>query len=221
MCGRFTLLRPPAELAEAFHLDGAPDLPPRYNVAPTQPVLTLRAGPGGPEWALMRWGLVPSWSADDKGAAKLINARAETAPRKPAFRAAFKARRCVAPADGFYEWVQVGRKRQPHYFTLRDGRVFTFAGLWEAWEGDGQHLETFSILTTEANEVVRFAHDRMPVILPKGAEGAWLDRGPEELLRPYPAGEMACRAVSDFVNSARNEGPGCLGPAGPAQRSLF
>jgi putative SOS response-associated peptidase YedK len=221
MCGRFTLLRPTKEVAEAFDLDGVPELAPRYNVAPTQAVLTVRAGAAGREWALMRWGLVPSWSADARGAAKLINARAETAAKKPAFRAAFKARRCVVPADGFYEWVQVGRKKQPNHFTLRDGRVFGFAGLWEVWQKDGEHLETVSILTTEANEVVRFAHDRMPVILPNGAERAWLERGPEELLRPYPAAEMAVRAVSDHVNSAGNEGPGCLQPAGPAQRSLF
>jgi len=134
MCGRFTLLRPPNELAEAFDLDGVPELAPRYNVAPTQTVLTLRSGASGREWALMKWGLVPSWCADAKGAAKLINARSETAAKKPAFRSAFKKRRCVVPADGFYEWLLVGRKKQPQHFSLRDGRVFGFASLWELWE---------------------------------------------------------------------------------------
>src|SRR5262245_25273625 len=158
----------------------------------------------------MRWGLVPSWSPDAKGAAKLINARAETAATRPAFRSAFKARRCLIPADGFYEWVQVGRAKQPHDFSLRDGRLFAFAGLWDVWEKEGQRLETVSILTTGANALVRFAHERMPVILPRGAERDWLDRGGEELLRPYPAEEMTRRAVRAFVNSARNEGPQCV-----------
>jgi len=221
MCGRFTLISDRIVIARTFGLDDVPELAPRYNVAPTQTVLAVRTGPDGLQCALLRWGLVPSWSADASGAAKLINARSETAANKPAFRSAFKRRRCVVPADGFFEWVQVGRKKQPQYFSLRGGGPFAFAGLWEAWEKEGQRLETVSILTTDANALVRPAHDRMPVILPHGAEAAWLERGAEELLRPYPAEEMAVRAVSDRVNSARNEGPECVEPAGPAQQSLF
>src|SRR5262245_59380873 len=118
MCGRFTLLRPANEVAEAFTLDEVPDCQPRYNIAPTQTVLAIRAGAAGPECVLMRWGLVPSWSAGARGGAGLINARAETAAKKPAFRSAFKARRCLVPADGFFEWVRAGRAKQPHYFTL-------------------------------------------------------------------------------------------------------
>jgi putative SOS response-associated peptidase YedK len=229
MCGRFTLRRPLKAITEAFGLGQAPDWAPRYNLAPTQNVLVLRQqeGQAGREGVLMRWGLIPSW-ADDKGiGASLINARAETVSSKPAFRAAFQRRRCLVPADGFYEWKPEDGKRQPYFFTRSDDGLFAFAGLWEVWQKDGQRLETVSILTTAANEVVRPVHDRMPVILPQGAEALWL--GPQsgdaaglaELLRPFPADEMRSRPVSTAVNSAKNEGPACIEPAGPLQRALF
>src|SRR5262245_52241443 len=129
MCGRFTQQRPAQEVTETFLVNGVPDWQPRFNVAPTQAVLTIRAGADGRACVPMKWGLVRSWAAEAKGGAKLINARSETVAKTPAFRSAFKSRRCLVPADGFYEWTQVGRTKQPHYFSLRDGRLFAFAGL--------------------------------------------------------------------------------------------
>jgi putative SOS response-associated peptidase YedK len=209
MCGRF-LLKAPSAAAAAFHFpDDADDLPPRYNVAPSQPVLAVRAGPqGGTELVSLRWGLVPSWSKDSRG---FINARAETAPQKPAFRTPFRQRRCLVLADGFYEWVRKDQGgKQPFYFHLQGGRPFAFAGLWDRW-GD---LESCALLTTTANELVRPVHERMPVILAPGDGERWLDprQVPGELLRPFPASEMDAYPVSSWVNNARHEGPRCIEP---------
>jgi putative SOS response-associated peptidase YedK len=220
MCGRFSLFTAPSDLAEWLGLPEVPDLPPRYNVAPTQPVAAVRAGPGGGrEFVMLRWGLVPPWSADPGTGPLLINARAETAADKPSFRAALRARRCLVPADGFYEWVRQAGKKQPIHFRLRDGRPFAFAALWELWSGpDGEVVESCAILTTGANELVRQAHDRMPVILGPDAFGPWLDpavRDPAALaawLRPYPADAMTACPVGSWVNNPRNEGPACLAP---------
>ncbi len=165
----------------------------------------------------LAWGLVPHWSRD---ATAFINARSESAANKPAFRDAFHKRRCLIPADGFFEWQKRGTRKQPYYFQHRDGRPFAFAGLWERWQGtEGETVETCAILTTKANETVRPVHERMPVILPPEDFGHWLDpavQKPEAvqaLLRPYPAGEMESYPVSAFVNNARNEGPRCVEPA--------
>jgi putative SOS response-associated peptidase YedK len=151
----------------------------------------------------------------------LTNARSETVATKPAFRTAFKKRRCLVPADGFIEWKADGRKKLPHLFTVQDGGLFAIAGLWESWERDGQRAETACFLTTEANGVVSPAHDRMPLILPREAWPAWLNPATDlgllqDLLRPYPANEMEALPVSDVVNNARNKGPQCLEPAGQA-----
>lgn len=167
MCGRFTLRVPAAELVEIFRLLRRPDVQPRYNIAPTQPVAVVRRIDRGRELSMLRWGLVPSWAKDPKIGARMINARAETVATKPAFRTALRRRRCLVPADGFYEWAKsAGGTKQPHYITRRDGRPFAFAGLWESWDGpDGSSIESCTIVTTEANDLVGRIHDRMPVIL--------------------------------------------------------
>lgn len=214
MCGRFTLTKSKAEVAAAFDLGNMPELAPRYNIAPTQTVFAVRqTEEAAREGVLFRWGLTPAWSG---GKNPLFNARADTAATKPSFRSAFKKRRCLVPADGFYEWKAEGKKKLPHLFTVSTG-LFAVAGLWE--QGGGL-AESVCLITTEANGVVGDVHDRMPVILPREAWSAWLDPNAEvntlqSLLVPYPAAEMACRQVSDVVNSARYDGPGCLESAAP------
>jgi putative SOS response-associated peptidase YedK len=220
MCGRFLLFTSGAALAEWLGLPEVPALEPRYNIAPTQPVAAVRAGPGGGrELVRLRWGLVPPWAADPGAGPPLINARAETAAAKPSFRSAFRQRRCLVPADGFYEWVGRAGKRQPIHFRLRDGRPFAFAGLWERWQAPGgPAVESCAVLTTAANHLVRPVHDRMPVILEPTGYEAWLDpavRDPAALavwLRPFPAEAMTACPVGSWVSNPRNEGPACLAP---------
>ncbi|RIK39457.1 MAG: hypothetical protein DCC55_18065 [Chloroflexi bacterium] len=223
MCGRFTLNASPEQLAELFDLPEAPVTVPRYNIAPTQPVAVVRINPQSKarEWALVQWGFVPSWAKDPSLGAKMINARAETVAEKPAFRAAFKRRRCLVPASGFYEWQKRGTRKQPYYITQRDETPFGLAGLWEFWQGaDGSALETCTILTTDPNELMEPLHNRMPVIIAPEDYGMWLGSGgddsPQELdqlrhlLRPYPAEAMRAYPVSTFVNNVRNEGAQCI-----------
>jgi putative SOS response-associated peptidase YedK len=219
MCGRFSLFTPTPVLAEAFDLAGLPELAPRYNIAPTQPVAAVRSGEAGRECVWLRWGLVPPWSRDMKQAP--INARAETAADKPLFRVALRKRRCLVPASGFYEWLALagGKRKQPYCFRHGDERPWAFAGLWERWEGPGGPVESCAILTTEANELVRPVHDRMPVILPRQHWAAWLDPMQQEagelvqLLRPYPAEAMRAYPIGGLVNNPRNDRPECLAPA--------
>jgi putative SOS response-associated peptidase YedK len=226
MCGRYTLTRPAKVVADAFGAFDAPETEPRYNVAPTQPALAVRQSGERRECVLLRWGFVAPWSAGKSGP-PLINAMAETAASKPVFRESFATRRCLVPADGFYEWLAEGKKRQPYLFSLRDGGLFAFAGLWQVQQNQGEWSGAVCILTTEANELVQPVHGRMPAILPPDAYDSWLDPATAdaerlaELLRPYPASEMASRAVSAAVNSARNEGPRCVEAAEPEQPSLF
>jgi putative SOS response-associated peptidase YedK len=219
MCGRFLLATPASTVAEVFDLDEVPILQPRYNIAPGQPVAIVRHVPSSTRRELTHvlWGMIPSWSRDPASAGRPINARAETAADKPTFRAAFRRRRCLVPADGFYEWKPLGgRRKQPFVFRLGNGEPFAFAGLWEVWEGpQGEVLETGCILTTEANDLVRPVHDRMPVILPVGAHAAWLgpNRGRPELERllvPFPAEQMTAVPVGLWVGDPRHEGPRCL-----------
>jgi putative SOS response-associated peptidase YedK len=220
MCGRFLLFSSRDELAQLLDLDPAdvPALFPRYNISPTQGIPAARlADDGRRAFAEMRWGLIPSWARDTKIGYSLINARAETVAEKPAFRAAFKARRCLIPGSGFYEWLPTGGKhKQPFHFHMKDGRPFAFAGLWERWAGrDGEPIESCAIITTEANAVVRPVHERMPVILAPGDFAAWLDPRTsaadlQSLLRPFPEGEMAAAPANPYVNSPRNQGPQCL-----------
>jgi putative SOS response-associated peptidase YedK len=222
MCGRFLLHSPLAELQRAFRFAGRPNLEPRFNVAPTQRVAIVRlaAGDGGTsrrELALVRWGLVPAWAKDPAIGSRMINARAEGIAGKPAFRAAFRQRRALVPADGFYEWKRMeGGRKQPMLVRRRDRRPFAFAGLWESWRGpDGAPLETMTIVTTEPNGLMAGIHDRMPVILGEDDHEAWLDPGRPggaALLRPCPAGWLEAVPVSTRVNSPRNDDAALVEP---------
>ena len=221
MCGRYTLGAPDDDLADLFELSQVPDLEPRYNIAPTQPVPVVRVGEAGQvrELALVRWGLIPSWSKDPAVGARMINARSETAAAKPSFRAAFKRRRCLIPADGFYEWQRTGGRKQPYYIRRKDRGALAFAGLWERWAGpDGSCIESCTILTTTPNDLLRPLHDRMPVILGPTDFALWLDPAVAEasriqpLLVPCPADELVAYAVTTQVNSPRNDDPACIEP---------
>ncbi len=223
MCGRYSITTPVEALRRLFRFAGpALNLAARYNVAPRQDVPVVRLAEGGTRAiAMLRWGLVPFWAKDAAIGDRLINARSETAHEKPSFRAAFKARRCILPADGFYEWKKEGKAKQPYRIGLEDGGPFGLAGLWERWDDpSGGVLETCAILTCEANETLRPIHHRMPVILAPDDHGAWLDTGATDLaaaralLRPYPTALMVACAVSRRVNNARNDDPACIEPLG-------
>jgi putative SOS response-associated peptidase YedK len=213
MCGRFAQRTDSKKLAKAFGAYEVPAVEPRYNIAPTQDILGVVQSEDGREVTLYKWGLIPSWAKDKSMGSRLINARSETVGEKPAFREAFKKRRCIIPADGFYEWQRTEDKKQPFFFRMRDESPFGFAGLWERWEGNGKEaINSCTILTTEANEVIRPVHDRMPVILHSNDYELWLDSDVrkldlvKELLIPYPADEMRSYPVSTSINSPRNQG---------------
>lgn len=220
MCGRFTLTQSAAAIAEAFDLDEIPRFVPGYNIAPTQPVPTIRASRDSRrEFDYLYWGLIPSWSKDPTIGARMINARSETVTEKPSFRTAFKRRRCLIVADGFYEWQKLGSKKQPYYFQLADHQIFGFAGLWEHWHSpEGDEIQSCTILTTAANELMRSVHDRMPVILHPQDYDLWLDPTIQTderlnfLLRPYPDDQMCAYPVSTKVNSPQNDSPECIVP---------
>ncbi|MCC3408076.1 MAG: SOS response-associated peptidase [Microcoleus sp. PH2017_10_PVI_O_A] len=218
MCGRYTLTASAQIIAEFFKLSEVPEIKPRYNIAPTQPVATVTASPQQMQrqFQFMRWGLIPSWAKDMKIGSKTINARSETVAEKPAFRSAIKHRRCLIVADGFYEWQAQGKKKQPYYFQTADGEPFAFAGLWENWEStEAENIVSCSIITTAANETVEPVHDRMPVILPEEAWEEWLDPAVSAqqvlpLLKPYTAAAMKGNAVSAIVNSPSKDSPECI-----------
>jgi putative SOS response-associated peptidase YedK len=201
MCGRFTL-----RSSRGIKVEGARnlDLPlePRYNIAPSQKVLVAAHLGNGLDLRYLVWGLVPSWSKDGKG---FINARSETIEDKPSFSESFQRRRCLIPADGFYEWQRSGKVAQPYFFQMRDESPFAFAGIWDEWQGDEKAIASCAIITTTANELVASIHDRMPVILPSESQDKWLDDESElgtlrNLLAPFPASEMTTHAVSYDVN---------------------
>ena len=227
MCGRFRLSRRKQIIEEHFETaDWQDDWSPRYNIAPTQPVPVIRQHPKEPvrQLALMRWGLIPSWAHDPSAAAKMINARSETASTKPAFRDPLKFRRCLIPADGFYEWKKTGAAKQPFCFEVGDGELFAFAGLWERWhDPSGQWIKSCAILTTVPNAVTSAIHDRMPVILHPDSYDLWLDPGmtnPQvisELLKPYDARLMRCYPVSTRINHVANDDEECSRPVELAQ----
>lgn len=213
MCGRFAQRTDPKRVAKQFGVEDVPELEPRYNIAPTQEILGVSKIADGCEMTFYKWGLIPSWAKDTSMGARLINARSETVREKPAFRQAFKQRRCILPADGFYEWQRTEGRKQPFFFRMRDESPFGFAGLWEQWKGEEGHvINSCTILTTEANEVLRPVHDRMPVILHPDDYSLWLDHDVrklemvEDLLRPYPADEMDSYPVSTLINSPRSQG---------------
>jgi putative SOS response-associated peptidase YedK len=216
MCGRFAQRSPAKKVAEKFKVEEVPPLAERYNIAPTQAVLTIREASAEREATLLKWGLVPHWAKDSAIGNKLINARAETVAEKPSFREAFARRRCLVPVDGFYEWSRRGDRKRPFYFHMSDGEPFAVAGLWERWEGDGGPLETCTLLTTEANELLAPYHDRMPVIVKPEDYDLWLDTDVRRaellqlLLCPYPHKEMSAYEVSPIVNSPSNDSPRCV-----------
>jgi putative SOS response-associated peptidase YedK len=225
MCGRFNLGASAKALADLFGLPEAPAWTLCYNIAPTQEVLTLLRTPDtAHREARFHWGLIPSWADDPRIGSRLINARAETVETKPAFRKAFRERRCLILADGFYEWQRQDRRKQPYYIRLGDGRPFAFAGLWERWTPqDGQPIDSCTIITTVANDLIRPLHVRMPVILAPENYDLWLDPSLHDverlqpLLRPYPAQEMTAFPVSTRVNNPANDTPDCIEPP-PGQR---
>ncbi len=231
MCGRYSITTAPEALRRLFEFHNLPNLAPRYNVAPTQSApVVRRAEDGRRELAMLRWGLVPHWAKDLSIASRLINARADTVAEKPAYRDAFRHRRCLVPTDGFYEWRQENGIRQPFRIGMKGGAPFAFAGLWERWTAKeaagpvaaGETVETFTIVTTDANDKLRPIHARMPVILAAESYDIWLDTSPERtkdalaLLRPYPAEPMAFYRVSTRVNSVRNDDPDCIRPLNAA-----
>jgi len=236
MCGRYSLTSPVEAMRRLFGFMGAPpNLPARFNIAPTQqvPIIRIGAGRSGErELASLRWGLIPFWAKDASLGAKLINARAEGLAEKPSFRAAFRARRCLVPADGFYEWQASEQGKRPYRIGLTGGAaealpLFAFAGLWERWEKapDGVPVESCTIVTTEANALLRPIHGRMPVILAPETYGTWLDpKTPAKealaLLGPYPAEAMMAYPVSTRVNNVRNDDPLCIAPAAPLPNLL-
>ena len=223
MCGRYGLNASPAKLRTRFNVPAVPELPfdgQLHNIAPSQQMPIVRQGKDSREMALARWGLIPNWAKDAKIGYSLINASADTVAEKPAYRSAFKRRRCLVAADGFYEWKATGGKvKQPYFISLKDKEPFGFAGLWEQWDNpeDGKTVESFSIITTEPNELMAPIRNRMPVILRTQDYSTWLD--PEEvpdtlkgLLRPFDAQLMDAFPVSTYVNSPRNQGEQCRSP---------
>ncbi|OQP17535.1 MULTISPECIES: SOS response-associated peptidase [Geobacillus] len=218
MCGRFTLTADSETLQTLFRFRYQGLLAPRFNIAPGQDVLTIVAEGGERVGKMMRWGLVPFWAKDARIGAKMINARAETVDEKASFRHAFKRRRCLILADGFYEWKKEGTKKVPYRFTLKTGEPFAFAGLWERWKGPSGPLETCTIMTTRANELIAPIHDRMPVILPPERHDDWLDASFDDseylksLLLPYPSELMRMYEVSPLVNSPKHDVSACIEP---------
>lgn len=218
MCGRFTLRHSGEAIASSFQLPEVPQLQPRYNIAPTQSVSTVLGSLDSiHQLHQLHWGLIPSWAKDTKMGARLINARAETVGEKPAFRSAFRHRRCLVVADGFYEWQRQENKKQPFYFRLQNDQPFAFAGLWEQWKSpDGEEIQSCTILTTEANDLLRSIHNRMPVILDPKDYDLWLDpavqntESLQQLLRPYQPEAMTSYAVSTKVNNPTNNTPECI-----------
>jgi putative SOS response-associated peptidase YedK len=213
MCGRYVITSPPAAIRAMFGYPEQPNFPARYNVAPTQPIPIVRMADGKRQFALMRWGLIPAWVKDPKTFSLLINARGESVIDKPAFRAAMRRRRCLIPADGFYEWKESGGRKQPYFVRLRKaGTPFAFAGLWETWTGpNGEEMDTAAIVTTKASRTLAAIHDRMPVILPPDAFDLWLNcahvdattaaalllPAREDLLEAYPISPAVNRVAND------------------------
>jgi putative SOS response-associated peptidase YedK len=220
MCGRFVLMTPSKSLAERFDTQEVLHEKPRYNVAPTQNILIVRfdSRTGRREMCMVRWGLIPSWAKDPSMGNRLINARGESVHTKPAFKTSFRFRRCLVPADGFYEWQKMGKVRQPYLFRMADNTPFAFAGLWDRWRSaEGQITESCTIITTPSNKLILSLHDRMPAILRPEDYGTWLDpkATPDVLLKllsPFPAELMTGVPVSSKVNKTTYEGADSIDP---------
>ncbi|HEU5399750.1 MAG TPA: SOS response-associated peptidase [Terriglobales bacterium] len=221
MCNRFRLTHSQRDLAERFKSSDQTDDTPRYNIAPTQPVLTVRREHGEKvrRFSMMRWGLIPHWAKDMTIGTRTLNARSETVTRLPAFRDSILTKRCLLPADGFYEWRALGRVKQPYCFEVGEGDVFALAGLWDEWRGpDGEVIESCTILTTTPNTLVEDIHDRMPVIVPPEKYEVWLDpdvrdfNAIRDILKPYDADQMRRYPVSTKLNNSKNEGAEAAAP---------
>jgi putative SOS response-associated peptidase YedK len=225
MCGRFAFYSPHEAVARLFAVPGAPAIEPRYNIAPTQYVAVVRETGAPREVAMLYWGLVPGWAKEKSIGARMINARAETLAEKPSFRSAYRRRRCLVLADGYYEWQRSGAVKQPYFISFRDDRPFGMAGLWERWRdpGSGDALESCCIVTTTPAASLAHVHDRMPVILPGAAYDEWLDPDNgstgelQRLLLPCEDPGLEAHAVSRRVNDARNQGPGLIEPVAVGQ----
>lgn len=220
MCGRYAITTAPEAIRRLFGYLEQPNFPPRYNVAPTQPIPIVRLLDGKRQYALMRWGLIPAWVKDPRTFSLLINARGESVLDKPAFRNAMKRRRCLIPADGFYEWKTEGKFRRPFYIRPTRGEPMALAGLWETWTGpNGEEMDTAVIVTTRANRMLSALHDRMPVVVPPEAFDFWLDCGKVDamtaaaLITPAPENSLAMHEVSAAVNKAANDTPDLIEPA--------
>ena len=220
MCGRYSLIADISELQARFDFQGVKsEYVPRFNVAPTQQVLTVIAQDGARTGQYMRWGLIPPWAKDARIGSRMINARAETVAEKPSFRSALRRRRCLVLADGFYEWQKVGAYKRPMRIVMKSGEPFAFAGLWESWKDpSGEAVRSCTIITTSANDQLRPIHHRMPVILPRDLEEFWLDSEVQEpsflsqVLAPYPDNELDAYEVSTLVNTATNDDPAVIQP---------
>jgi putative SOS response-associated peptidase YedK len=226
MCGRYTLAKRREEIARIFQTAIDFPLVERFNVAPSQGVLTIKLLNDARQASLLQWGLIPSWSNDPSHGQ--INARAESVATKPAFRNAFKASRCLIVADGFYEWLKTGKARHPYFFRMKDEHPFAFAGLCEHWQRNDAVIDSCALITTEPNSVVEPIHNRMPAILLPANYDRWLDPATEKeellgMLSPYPADEMTAHAVGRMVNSPANDTASCITPAkvDNGQQSLF
>ena len=225
MCGRYVITSPPAAIRALFGYGEQPNFPPRYNVAPTQPVPVVRLAEGKRSFALMRWGLMPAWVKDPKAVSLLINARGESVLDKPAFRNAMRRRRCLFPADGFYEWTagRPNEPRRPYFVRAKSGGPMAFAGLWETWCGpNGEEVDTAAIVTTRANRLLAPIHDRMPVIVPPQAFELWLDCAKVEattaaaLFAPASEALLESYEVSPAVNRVANDSAALIAPLGAA-----
>ncbi|HBE91899.1 MAG TPA: hypothetical protein DDW55_04980 [Gammaproteobacteria bacterium] len=216
MCGRFYLDAPDELVLTHFGLEGGIHLKARYNITPSQDIAIVRSGEQGRELSLARWGLVPAWSREEKTQYSMINARADTVADKPAYRQAFRQRRCLIPASGFYEWRKMSSGKQPYRIGMADNGIMALAGLWEHWEGEGKSLDSCSIIVTEANDLIRPIHDRMPVILDREKFDHWLDPAYQDaaalqkLLQPYADGSMSLWPVSRRVNSPAYDDHSCV-----------
>ncbi|MGE5535816.1 MAG: SOS response-associated peptidase [Acidobacteriota bacterium] len=222
MCGRYVLTSAPEVFRNLFRYEERPNFPPRYNVAPTQPIAIVRLVEGKRQFALVRWGLLPAWVKDPKTFSLVINARGESVLDKPAFRNAMRHRRCLIPADGFYEWQNAGDRKRPFFVRTKSGEPFAFAGLWETWTGPGgEEVETAAIVTTVANRALAAIHHRMPVIVPPEAFDLWLNtrdvdaRTASSLIAPAPDSLLEAYEISTAVNRVANDSPSLIEPAAP------
>ncbi|MCZ4281055.1 SOS response-associated peptidase [Kiloniella laminariae] len=222
MCGRFALTTPIADLSDLMGFPERPNLEERYNICPTQPIAVVVLGKNARKhFTLHRWGLIPNWVKEPDINKPIHNARSETVNEKPSFRGPFRGRRCLIPANGFYEWQSGQQGKQPYYISRPDNAPFAFAGIWDDWLGaDGSEVQSCAILTTEAGHDICHIHHRMPVILQRADYDNWLYKGGHSLLKPAPINSLKATAVSSYMNSTRNQGPACLTPE-PVQAVLF